>query len=1492
MTLQELADRIIQQAAPEPHQVTLNDATLERAGVDALIQQTLLRSAGNILLIVDPDTIPTDPANSGFSITGFLPLEDVDSFLNLKDNSVEVHFVTIDGIIEFQLDINLNEINGGLASWALSDSFTNLKGMPFEQVNFSSSHFIFSTYTASSEGNVIETGLKLSSSVSLAGPFSDVEMLLRATNNEVIESGYQVEGLIEQTIQGTQFQLRGTLNLPSIDLSIMQLEVPYLGLSLTPYQNENGNLTDLTMLYLGGLVNLQNSEGTAVGLDVLATMPYMGSSAMLTFTILPQSTFETSLSHLGSLIGGSTWDDFFSGPANVLKPYLDTFGLRFFATDVMLSPFKIFSWQLDAGTLSPWTVLENLVVLNFFNASWQMVSPNATATETLTLEGELKLFDDPSYLFDAYIEIPNLFISCSFIGDLTFSIGNFLDNIAAAFDSSNPVPDYVQSMLTEFTLNEIYLFEDIPANYIGLNCQGNLAVASGDLEFRVSVEVTNDGASYSYTIGGALIIAGVTLIGEFTSEGFIGETSEGQEIPIGDLIEDMVNIFGEVNLPAVISDLTIENLKVFFDTDAANFQFTGTANFPINDNDSVAMTVSIACLHDGNGGYTNTLSGHIEVAGLQFDMIFIDGQDDLFLASYSGDTSIGIKALVEDVSSTVAGHIPTSLTLALQEALFVYYKATSGKFFFSLDIGADFLNLSNLPLVGAEFTDDQTAGVDDLLFVVASEPFTAAETTTVKNLPEVVMPLPDGNLNHGVAVTAVLRLGSETETINLQLVDSESGSGEDTTSESNPEPQAIAMLATTTTETNTSTNSVPATPADNALWYTLQKSFGPVDFERIGISYHDNALWFLLDASLSAANITFALDGLALGSPLDDFKPQFDLQGIGLDYASGPMAIGGSFLQTSYTDDDGNTVDDYEGAAVLQTEDLALAALGAYTGLDGDPSMFVYAVLDKALGGPSFFFVTGLAAGFGYNRALTVPEVDAVETFPLVDVAINGTNNPDDLLGMLDRLSDYITASVGDYFLAVGVKFNSFKMIDSFALLTAVLGDRFELDLLGISSLIVPVPEPGKSVTSLAEVKIAFKASYVPDEGYVAVSGQLTNDSYILSKKCHLTGGFAFYSWFSGDHEGDFVCTLGGYHPGFQVPSHYPQPPRLGYNWQVDSNLSVTGDAYFAITASALMAGGSLDATWEDGSIKAWFKTSADFLIAWQPYHYSADMKVNVGVSYTYHAFGTHHITADVGANLSMWGPEFSGKAKVDISVVSFTIRFGHDEAKDPQAVDWATFKSAFLPEEVCSIVVGEWLQAQVREGDRWLVNPKWFTLRTNSVIPSKTYDVNAEVDVEDPAKIRADFGIAPMEVPAAGLQTNHTITITHVGEGDVTDQFYCIPILKKMPAALWGDELTPSVNGNRFIENVLAGFTIQPAEAPMPGETHDIDQGNLQYSTENANQAYQWQTIPTFTEAKEEQLPDSIKPDADLLKALNLSEVSEYSVDDAFLFMPQIEAG
>jgi hypothetical protein len=491
---------------------------------------------------------------------------------------------------------------------------------------------------------------------------------------------------------------------------------------------------------------------------------------------------------------------------------------------------------------------------------------------------------------------------------------------------------------------------------------------------------------------------------------------------------------------------------------------------------------------------------------------------------------------------------------------------------------------------------------------------------------------------------------------------------------------------------------------------------------------------------------------------------------------------------------------------------------------------------------------------------LISPTVDRVADFPLVAEA-SGRMQPGSLADELSRLQGYLPPSVGDYFLAVGIRFTTFEMIDSFILVAVAFGHRFELNILGLSTMILPAPDAASAgVTPLAEIQLALRATFVPDDGFFGISAQLTPNSFLLSRDCHLTGGFAFYSWFGDQNPGDFVLTVGGYHPRFARPGHYPVVPRLGFNWQVTPQLLLKGSAYYALTPSMLMAGGALSATWHDGSLKAWFDASMDFLIAWKPFHYEVDFHISVGASYTFHFFGTHTITAHVGADVSIWGPEFSGQARVDLSIVSFTIRFIKTPKDKLEALEWPQFRQSFLPEDskVCTIAIRGGMAhpdqaagAAPNSDALVMINPHELVLATDSIIPSKQ-GLRGEVAHQTALPTTGAtlaVGVGPMNRQA--VEAAHRIIITH-GEDPADDWFEYRPITKSLPFALWGGVLRPALNQPQLVANMLTGYEIRPKAPLEPPSPPSIARAALQNPVPvfTEHDAFAWKAPASFVPA------------------------------------------
>lgn len=942
------------------------------------------------------------------------------------------------------------------------------------------------------------------------------------------------------------------------------------------------------------------------------------------------------------------------------------------------------------------------------------------------------------------------------------------------------------------------------------------------------------------------------------------------------LQQSVSHLFG-LSWPNALGGLTLESLYVVFDAAAKDFLFLCKGQLPI-ESATLATTLTIDLRYQATNQFKGYFGGFCSLTledgdELDFELIVESGpQANTFIAAYEDKNgkSRPVSHLIAPLSPDWAKAIPPSLAFVIREAMLARRAdGPNSRWLFSVGIDGN-LNLSDihlpdLPLVGSTSAANETLALSFQLRL-PSKPFQADDVKALNALlPDKGLQLPETAIN-GTTLATLLQIGDSHLPLSLPIAANQGNSG----------PPLLSPPGNATSPAPPNAPAADATQSDGTQWVKVQKKFGPVHIERVGLAYREGQLMGLLDAALTAGGLTISLDGLTVSSPLSPISPTFGLHGLGIDYRNGPLELAGSFLRQAT--ENGT---EYDGLALLRTEALTLGAIGSYASLkDGSTSLFIYAVLDYPLGGPSFFFVTGLAAGFGYNRRLVMPTIDQVATFPLVVEAVNGppslpagtTAQQTTITNQLTQLGSYVPVAVGENFLAIGLKFTSFKLIDSFALLVVQFGQRFEVDLLGLSTLVVPAAEASSSATPLAEAQLALRARFVPDEGILQVQAQLTNASYVLSRDCHLTGGFAFYSWFKGDKAGDFVLTLGGYHPRFTPPDYYPQVPRLGLNWRLNDNFSIKGQAYFALTGHALMAGGSLEATWQSGAVYAHFVAGADFLITWQPYHYDIELYISISAGVTVHIFGTHHLSFDAGADLHLWGPEFAGHAHVHLKVwvvtVSFDISFGGGAAR-LRPIDWATFGQAFLPKDsgtgalqICSVAIGGGLIRQMAEGEgaqRWIVNSKELCLTTNSVIPANRGQFGSQ-SVSSPNM--AAVGVQPMGILAADLNSLHTVEVRYDDDArPVTDCFVVTPILKNVPAGMWAEPVldgeflqSPGLDEPRLVNNALSGFELRLKRPAAPDHTQAVARRDLQFETEPVPEAFQWETIPSFTVASGQQ--------------------------------------
>ena len=344
----------------------------------------------------------------------------------------------------------------------------------------------------------------------------------------------------------------------------------------------------------------------------------------------------------------------------------------------------------------------------------------------------------------------------------------------------------------------------------------------------------------------------------------------------------------------------------------------------------------------------------------------------------------------------------------------------------------------------------------------------------------------------------------------------------------------------------------------------------------------------------------------------------------------------------------------------------------------------------------------------------------------------------------------------GSLWLAAGLRFTSFSFVRSVGVLYVSLDRGVEIGLLGVARAEIPPPDAGAGSLELASVELALKARFSPAEGVLSIQAQLTDNSWLLSRDCQLTGGFAFFVWFRRDQ---FVLTLGGYHPAFVRPPEFPVVPRLGFHWAVSDAVVIKGEAYFALTSSCVMAGGRLEVSYNEAGVYASFTAYADFLIAWDPFHYDISVGVSVTAGFRLRVCFFACVTIDVrvtlGASVHLLGPPLHGEATLDLEICSVTVAFGNEPHGPLTFMGWDAFRdkyvvadaadgSALSMQATAGLIPPDGVSPAPAPGSR--ANP-WrlagnFSLRTETRLAATRYSVNGI-----PVSVPLNDGVQP--VPA-----------------------------------------------------------------------------------------------------------------------------------------------
>ncbi|KAG5794897.1 hypothetical protein H9Q69_006068 [Fusarium xylarioides] len=458
----------------------------------------------------------------------------------------------------------------------------------------------------------------------------------------------------------------------------------------------------------------------------------------------------------------------------------------------------------------------------------------------------------------------------------------------------------------------------------------------------------------------------------------------------------------------------------------------------------------------------------------------------------------------------------------------------------------------------------------------------------------------------------------------------------------------------------------------------FKKDTGPIAISNVGLKYKAKTLSIVFDATFQLGPIGFSLLGFTLNTQfksLDELPTiSVNIDGLAASFDRRPLTIAGIIVHGN----DGGT-DYYAGGLIIGFRPYQFQAAGFYGVITlansnrSFQSVFVFAKLNGPLMTLAFAEISGICGGFGYNSSVRLPSIDQVSDFPFINSGrlSNNENAQQVLMELVDPTAGgWFQPLDSTYWGAIGMKLSAFRMLSVDAVVAVQFGDSVKLGIFAVAVCDIPSTN---SRLKLAHAELGIAAVLDFDYGFFKIEAQLSPRSYILSPNCHLTGGFALCYWFDAPladraRIGDFVFTLGGYHQAFRVPVGYPNPPRLGISWDLGGGLSISGEAYFAITTKACMAGGRLHAAFKAGPLFAWFDTFANFLINYRPFYFDMSAGVSVGVGFDIRFWFIHiRISVQIGAELYLWGPPVAGRVHVDFWIVAFDINFGDHHPKiDP----------------------------------------------------------------------------------------------------------------------------------------------------------------------------------------------------------------------------------
>jgi hypothetical protein len=310
----------------------------------------------------------------------------------------------------------------------------------------------------------------------------------------------------------------------------------------------------------------------------------------------------------------------------------------------------------------------------------------------------------------------------------------------------------------------------------------------------------------------------------------------------------------------------------------------------------------------------------------------------------------------------------------------------------------------------------------------------------------------------------------------------------------------------------------------------------------------------------------------------------------------------------------------YTGGLAVDLFGVGITALVVVdTMIPGDPDAWA---LFASLGAT---FPSPIPLGFGFTL-VGVGGVLALDRTMDAEALATGLRNgvvdsllfPEDVFGdsvqLLDQIDDYFPLMPGNTVVGPVVMLGW----GSPTLITAQLGVLISLPdgviaVMGSVEALLPVPDAPLLTIHMDSLGVVDLAA-----GTFSLTASLY-DSRLLAT-IDLGGDMAMY--LSTSAQPYFLLSVGGYHPSFHPPSTVPAAMhdlrRMSASINIASVVTVTVEAYFAVTSNTVQFGASVNL---EASVEVWPATYSargwfefDVLLIFSPFSIVADMSAGVGI--------------------------------------------------------------------------------------------------------------------------------------------------------------------------------------------------------------------------------------------------------------------------------------